>query len=154
MPKYAERAAGIYRCTFQGTDEREFTDKDTGEPVPRWVWKFQEVADSTTFGFIDQITGTSLKSANSNAYKLAAGVLGHKLQPGDDTDTAIGAIVDVVYGPNQAGNLAVTSVVRVGAQNAPQAATAAPAAPVVLTGPRAVPTSPNGTEGIPDDLPF
>jgi hypothetical protein len=114
VPKYTERAAGIYRCTFTGTDERDMMNPETGQEEPRYIWKFQEVADPTSAGQLDKITGTYMKSPNSNAYKIASGLMGRKLQPDDDTDTCIGQVYDVVYGPNQAGNLTITSVVRAG----------------------------------------
>ena len=133
MPIYRERAAGIYRSKFLGTDERDMTNPESGVEERRWIWKFQELADPTSAGQIDKITGTSMKSANSNAYKIATGLLGRKPGPGDDTDSCIGRIYDVVYGPNQAGNLTITSVVVVGAPivNQEQAETivAAEAAP-------------------------
>jgi hypothetical protein len=112
MATYTERAAGIYRCTYTGQIERTFTDQETGAEELRWIWKFQEISDPLTTGQIDKITGTSLQSPNSNAYKMAAGIVGRKLQPGDDTETFIGQQYDVVYGPNQAGNLTITSVVK------------------------------------------
>lgn len=114
MPTYTERTAGIYRCTYQGWSVVTFDDKDNpGATVTRWKWVFQEVADPTTAGQIDKLTGDSMVSANSNAYKIASGIVGRKLQPGDDTETHIGEVYDVVYGPNQAGNLTITSVVKV-----------------------------------------
>jgi len=112
MATYTERAAGIYRAKYVGQIEKPFTDQETGETEVRWIWKFQEVADPTTAGQIDKITGTSLQSPNSNAYKMAAGIVGRKLQPGDDTEAFVGHLYDVVYGPNQAGNLTITSVVK------------------------------------------
>ena len=123
MPTYAERTAGIYRAKYVGCQSKTFTDPDTGEQDERWIWRFQEVNDPLSTGEISKITGTSLQSANSNAHKLASGIVGRKLQPGDDTEDYVGQIYDVVYGPNQVGNLTITSVVRV----APEAA-AAPAA--------------------------
>lgn len=113
MPTYSERTAGIYRCRYIGWSDLNYVDKETGEDQHRWVWRFQELADPTTVGQIDKITGTSLASPNSNAYKMAAGIVGHKLQPGDDTEKHVGELYDVVYGPNQAGNLTIVSVVRV-----------------------------------------
>jgi len=113
MPTFHARVAGIYRATYQGCKEITFADNDTGEAVTRWVWKFQEVADPLSTGEIDKITGTSMQSPNSNAHKMAAGIVGRKLQPGDDTEQYIGQVYDVVYGPNQAGNLTITSVVKV-----------------------------------------
>jgi len=116
MATYTERAAGIYRATYVGQIEKPFTDQETGETEVRWIWKFQEIADPLTSGQIDKITGTSLQSPNSNAYKMAAGIVGRKLQPGDDTEAFVGQVYDVVYGPNQAGNLTITSVVKVAAE--------------------------------------
>lgn len=142
MPRYQERVAGIYRCQFQGTDEREFDTEEGGREV-RWVWRFQELSDPTSVGQIDKITGTSLKSPNSNAHKMASGIMGHKLEAGDDTDTMIGRHYDVVYGPNQAGNLTITSVVLV-----PLPGEAAAPVPVAAAAPAASAT----TEL--DDLPF
>jgi hypothetical protein len=113
MPVYSERIAGIYRCTYMGCVERQFTNADSGMLEDRFIWRFQEVGDLTTVGQIDKITGTSLQSGNSNAHKMASGIVGRKLQPGDDTELYIGQVYDVVYGPNQAGNLTITSVVKV-----------------------------------------
>jgi hypothetical protein len=123
-PVYRERTAGIYRSTFLGTTDVEFTDADTGEKQERWDWQFQEVADPSSTGLISRMTPRSLRSPNSNAYKFASGIMGRKLQPEDDTDTMKGQVYDVVYGPNQAGNLAITSVVKV--QDAPQPVQDAP----------------------------
>jgi hypothetical protein len=133
MPTYQERSAGIFRCTYLGSEERDMTNPETQQEEPRWIWKFQEKADPTSAGQIDKITGTSLKSPNSNAYKIASGLMGRKLQPGDDTD-------DVVYGPNQAGNLTITSVVRAGgAQGGAAAGIAAPGPSEAVTDPTALP---------------
>lgn len=114
MPTYRERTAAIYRCTFLGTTEKDMQNTETGLDEPRWIWRFQEIADPTSAGQIDKITGTSLKSPNSNAYKMASGIMGRKLEANDDTDTMIGRVYDVVYGPNQAGNLTITQVMSVG----------------------------------------
>ena len=111
MPKFNERTPGIYRSTYLGCEERNFTNPDTNEEEPRWIWRFQEVADPTTAGVIDKITGTSLRSSVSNAHKMASGIVGRKLQAGDDTEAYIGRQYDVVYGPNQNGTLTITSVV-------------------------------------------
>lgn len=134
MPTYVTRKAGIYRATYAGCTERELVNQDTGEMERRWLWRFQELTDPTTAGEISKWTGTSLKSPKSNAHIMAAGVMGRKLQPDDDTETMVGQTYDVVYGPNQAGNLTITSVVRVSdapAQAAvdpsPQPAAATPA---------------------------
>lgn len=126
MPVYRERTPGIYRCKFLGTDARDMMNAETQQEEPRWIWKFQELADPTSAGQIDKITGTSLRSPNSNAYKMASGIMGHKLQADDDTDDRIGAIYDVVYGPNQAGNLTITSVVLVPQSTVAEVPTAVP----------------------------
>ncbi len=113
MPVYSERSAGIYRTTYRGCETKKLTDQETGEEQDRLLWRFQEINDTTTVGEIAKFTGTSLQSPNSNAYKIAAGIVGRKLQPGDDTETFVGQQYDVVYGPNQAGNLTITSDVKV-----------------------------------------
>lgn len=134
MPTYNARTAGIYRnFAYLGCQERTLTDADTGEDQPRLLWRFQDPDDSTTVGELSKWTGTSLASANSNAHKMAAGIMGRKLQPGDDTETMVGQRYDVVYGPNQAGNLTITSVVRVAAPVASvPAVSVAPAAPQAI----------------------
>ena len=119
MPTYQARKAGIYRATYTGCSERTFTNKETGEDEIALLWRFQSVDDPLTTGEMSKWTRTSLRSPNSNAHILAAGVMGRKLQPGDDTETMVGELYDVVYGPNQAGNLAITSVVKVAATPAP-----------------------------------
>jgi len=111
MPVYTERPAGTYRAKYLGCVEKTLTDKDTNEEVVRWLWRFQELSDPTTVGEIAKFTGTSLQSANSNAYKMATGILGRKPQPGDDTEKHIGDVYDLFYGPNQAGNLTIMGVV-------------------------------------------
>jgi hypothetical protein len=120
MPTFKAREAGIYRATYQGCRDLTYTDKQTGEDETRWVWKFQEVNDPLSTGEIEKLTGTSMQSQNSNAYIMAAGIVGRKLQPGDDTEAHIGELYDVVYGPNRMGTLTITSVVKVaGATTAP-----------------------------------
>lgn len=120
MPTYSARTAGIYRnFIYMGCVEKTLTDQETGEEQVRYLWRFQDPADSTTAGEIAKFTGTSLQSPNSNAHKMAAGIVGRKLQPGDDTETFVGSLYDVVYGPNQAGNLTITGVVRVQEQANP-----------------------------------
>ena len=135
MPTYSERTAGIYRCTYSGWTDLNYIDKETGEDQHRWVWRFQEVSDPATTGQIDKITGTSLNSPNSNAYKIASGIVGRKLQPGDDTEAHVGQLYDVVYGPNQAGNLTITGVVKATGNDNPvlptEAEKVAAAAPVI-----------------------
>ena len=128
MPIYKERAAGIYRATYLGCEDKSFTDKETGEEVTKWLWRFQETADPLSTGELALFTNRSMRSPNSNAYKMATGILGHKPQPGDDTEAMVGQTYDVVYGPNQAGNLAITSVVKVNAEPVPVPAT--PAVPL------------------------
>ena len=113
MPVYTERAAGTYRAKYLGCADKTLTDKDSGEEVVRWLWRFQELSDPTTAGEISKFTGTSMQSPNSNAYRMAAGILGHKPQPGDDTEKHVGDVYDVTYGPNQAGNLAIILVTAV-----------------------------------------
>jgi hypothetical protein len=113
MPVYTERAAGTYRAKYLGCAEKTLTDKETNEEVVRWLWRFQELSDPATTGELAKFTGTSMQSPNSNAYKMATGILGHKPQPGDDTETHIGEVYDLFYGPNQAGNLAIIGVVPV-----------------------------------------
>jgi hypothetical protein len=113
MPSYEERKPGIYRARYVGWSEVEFDNEETGGKDKRWAWKFQEVADPTTAGEMTKYTGTSLKSANSNARKIATGLMGGVFESGHDTETHVGELYDVVYGPNQAGNLTITSVVRV-----------------------------------------
>jgi hypothetical protein len=135
MVSFRTRVAGIYRARYTGTSVRTLTDQDTGDEVQKWLWLFQEVADSTTAGEVSKWTGTDPKSPNSNAHKMLAGVMGRKPQDGDDTDTMVGKLYDVVYGPNQAGNLTITSVVLVAepsqpVQDAPEAAAAPQVAPV------------------------
>ena len=129
MPIYRERAQGIYRAAYLGCEDKSFTDKESGEEVTKWLWRFQEVADPLTTGEISLFTNRSMRSPNSNAYKMATGILGHKPQPGEDTEDHRGELYDVVYGPNQAGNLAITSVVRVAAQEPAQVPVAAGPAP-------------------------
>ena len=136
MPIYKERAAGIYRSKYLGCQDKTLVDKETGEEVNKWLWRFQELADPLTTGEIALFTNTSMRSPNSNAYKIATGLLGHKPQPGEDTESHVGEIYDVVYGPNQAGNLAITSVVKVGE------------APIVI-GPVAAPVEPGPLPELP-----
>ncbi len=139
MPTYQSRVAGIYRATYIGCQEKKLIDQETGEEQDRYLWRFQEVSDPLTTGEIAKFTTTNMQSPNSNAHKMAAGIVGRKLQPGDDTEQYIGQVYDVVYGPNQAGNLTITSVVKVvaetvnpvlptEAEKAQETATAAPPA--------------------------
>lgn len=145
MVKYATRVAGIYRARYVGTTDKKLTDQETGDEVTRWLHVFQEVDDSTTVGEISKFTGTDPKSGNSNAHKMLSGIMGRKLQDGDDTDSMIGRLYDVVWGPNQAGNLTITQVVLVAegpalavVPPAPAEATQEPATPEVAPEPATV----------------
>jgi hypothetical protein len=147
MPVYTERSAGSYTCTYLGCTEKMMQDGNTGEEELRWIWRFQDVNDPTSAGQIDKITGTSLKSTNSNAYKMAAGILGHKPEPGEDTETHIGETYSVIYGLNQAGNLTITAV-------APSKPTPVRSAPVAASGGAASVPRADASEAATDDLPF
>lgn len=115
MVAFTERQAGTYRAKFVKLDDNyQITDRQTKETVTRWRWVFQDVADSTTVGEIDTLTSPGFKRG-SNALKFFSGMLGRPPTNEDDTDALIGQEFDVVYGPNQAGNLAITGVLRVGA---------------------------------------
>jgi len=108
MPKYTERAPGVYHATFVKLDtDYKLTDKETGEELTRWRWVWQEVSDPTTVGELDTITSTSFK-ARTNGLKLFTGMLGRAPKDGDDTDSLIGQEFNVVYGPNQNGRYTVT----------------------------------------------
>ncbi len=112
MPTYDARKEGVYTgYIYKGCTEKTVIDRETGEERPAWVWRFQDPADELSTGEIAKFTNTSLQSKNSNAYKMAAGIMGRPLQPGDDTEVNIGKAYDIVYGPNQAGTLGVTSVI-------------------------------------------
>ena len=113
MPIYSERAAGTYRATYLGCIEKTLTDTETTEEVIRWLWRFQELSDPTSVGELAKFTGTSMQSPNSNAHRMAAGILGHKLTAGDNTETRVGEVYDVFYAPNQAGTLTIMGVVPV-----------------------------------------
>jgi hypothetical protein len=115
MPSYTARKAGIYRAKYLGCVERTVTDDDGTEKV-MWLWSWQEVADPTTAGVLSRFTGTSLQSKNSNAYKLAAGILSDDPHNGADTEAHVGELYDVIYMPNQAGNLAVIGCTAVNGQ--------------------------------------
>lgn len=141
MPTYQARTAGIYRARYVGCSERTLTDQDTGEEQQRYLWRFQEINDPLTTGEISKWTSTNMQNANANAHKIAAGIMGRKLQPGDDTETMVGQLYDVVYGPNQAGNLTITSVVRV-VDAAPSQAAEAVVPPTVAPQPAALPELP------------
>jgi hypothetical protein len=113
MPSYTARKAGIYRAKYLGCTERTVTDDDGTEKV-MWLWSWQEVTDPTTAGVLSRFTGTSLQSKNSNAYKIAAGILSDDPHNGADTEAHVGELYDVIYMPNQAGNLAVIGCTAVG----------------------------------------
>lgn len=127
MPTYQARTAGIYRARYAGCSEKTYTNEQTGEEEPRYLWRFQDVNDPLTTGEIAKFTSTNMTNSAANAHIMATGIMGRKLQPGDDTETMIGQLYDVVYGPNKAGNLTITSVVRV--QETPAAATPEPVVP-------------------------
>jgi hypothetical protein len=133
--KFTERTVGVYRAKFVGVTPLTITDKVSKEEKEVWVWKWQELADPTTAGELDTITGNSFKSRN--AVKLFTGMLGRPPTESDDTDALIGQDFDVVYGPNQGGRLTVTGAVR--PQGVPTP---------VVAGLPAVDTTPPG------DLPF
>lgn len=130
MPTFTARVAGTYRCTFVQVREVEWTDKDTGELVQRWSWEFQELDKPGSDGQIDRLTDRKL-TKNSNALKFFTGLLGRPPQNGDDTDALKGTLVDVIYGPNQAGNLSITNVMRV-AETTPAAVAPPVAEPAAL----------------------
>ena len=113
MPVYQSRLAGIYRARYVGCTEKTVVDQETGEERLLFLWRFQEVSDPLTTGEISKFTSTNLQNTNANAHIMAAGIMGRKLQAGDDTETKVGQLYDVVYGPNRAGNLTITSVVPV-----------------------------------------
>ena len=112
MAKYTERAAGTYPCRFTKLDEQFIlTDKQTGEDVTRWRWVFQEIADPTTAGELDTITSVGFRP-RSNGLKFLMGMLGGPPPADFDTDTLIGSIYDVQYGPNQNGTLTIIGVTK------------------------------------------
>ena len=112
MAKYTERAAGIYPATFTKLDENfEITDRETKELVTRWRWVFQELADATTAGELDTITSPGFRP-RSNGLKFLTGMLGGPPPANFDTDSLIGTVFDVTYGPNQNGTLTITNVLR------------------------------------------
>lgn len=153
MPIYTERAAGTYRAKYLGCAEKTLTDKETNEEVVRWLWRFQELTDPTTAGELGKFTGTSMQSANSNAYRMATGILGHKPQPGDDTEAHVGEVYDLFYGPNQAGNLTIVGVVPV----KDQAAAALPTPPKVtheIDNGQGMTVTHEAEAKVPDELPF
>lgn len=161
MPSYRERSAGVYRARFLGSPEKTLTDQESGEKSEHYDWQFQEVADPSPNGFMSRLTGQSLRSANSNAFKFMQGILGRPPREGDDTDTYIGQVYDVVYGPNQSGNLCITGImpIRETAQPVPTtvahpnglAATEQLHDDTPLSGPQTVPAGPLPNQ---DDLPF
>ena len=113
MPVYQSRIAGIYRARYVGCVEKNLVDQETGEEKTLFLWRFQDVNDPLTTGEISKFTSTNMQNTQANAHIMATGIMGRKLQAGDDTETRVGELYDVVYGPNRAGNLTITSVVRV-----------------------------------------
>ena len=112
MPEYKERAPGNYPAKFVQLDEAyPIVDKTTGEESIRWRWVFQEVADPTTVGEMDTISTPGFR-ARSNSLKLFTGMLGRAPREGDNTDTLIGQVFDVQYGPNQNGRNTVVGATR------------------------------------------
>ncbi len=125
MPTYTERAPGSYPASFVKLDtDFHMTDRETGEEVIRWRWVWQEVSDPTTAGELDTITSTSFR-ARTNGLKLFTGMLGRPPKEGDDTDSLIGQIFDVQYGPNQNGRYTVTGATKPVAKGTTDAAGAA-----------------------------
>src|SRR5678816_309282 len=129
MPTYEVRKEGIYRARYEGCREKLFEDPKTGEKELRLIWTFQDVKDASPNGTIDKITGTSMKSPNSNAHKIARGLFGGTMLPGVDTETNVGKEYDVWWGPNQEGNLTIVNVVAVGDTSVGPATSPAPAVP-------------------------
>lgn len=121
MVKYADtdRKPGTYRATFVKLDtDFVLTDQKTGEDVTRWRWVFQDVTDPTTVGEMDTITSPHFK-ARSNGLKFLTGMLGRKPTEDDDTDTLIGKVFDVQWGPNQNGRMTIIGVLAVNAAPVP-----------------------------------
>lgn len=116
MVKVADRVAGIYRAKFDGIDTAfKVPDRDSGETVIRWRWMFTEVEprkDASINPAIDTITTPSL-TARTNGRKFFTGMLGREPNATDDTDTLVGQVFDVTYGPNQNGRLTIVGVSRV-----------------------------------------
>ncbi len=124
MPTYTERAPGNYRARFVKLDTGfELTDKETGEIQNKWRWVWQELSDPTTVGEMDTITSPHFRS-RSNGLKLFTGMLGRPPQEGDDTDSLIGQVFDVQYGPNANGRFTVVGALKVSDKDALKAATA------------------------------
>jgi hypothetical protein len=112
MPEYRERAPGNYPARFVKLDENyPITDRETGQEMIRWRWVFQEVADPTTMGEMDTLTTPGFKS-RSNGLKFFTGMLGRAPKPGDNTDTLVGEVFDVSFGPNQNGRFTIVNVTK------------------------------------------
>lgn len=113
MARYEEREAGTYRCVFVKLDEDfRITDKQSGQEVLRWRWVFQEKGNDLTTGEIDTLTSPGF-AKGSNGLRFLTGMLGRPPTKEDDTDNLIGQEFDVQYGPNRAGTLAITGVLKV-----------------------------------------
>lgn len=113
MPEYKERAPGTYRATFVKLDtDYPIVDRQTGEETIRWRWVFQEVADPSSLGELDTISTPGFR-ARSNGLKLFTGMLGRAPREGDNTDSLIRGVFDVVYGPNQNGRNTVINAFKI-----------------------------------------
>lgn len=125
MVKFTEREAGTYRCRFVALDtEYKITDRATGQEVTRWRWVFQDVGDDTTIGQIDTLSSPGF-GKGTNGMRFFTGMLGRPPTKEDDTDALLGQEFDVQYGPNRAGTLAITGILKVAASPNPVAAVAA-----------------------------
>lgn len=113
--EYHEREAGIYEAVFVSiTVKQDVADFQSGELGDRWIWTFQDVNDDSTVGVIDAMTapriGTTTKALSRRIVKT---LFGREPQNGDDPTSRYGTVVNVVYGPNQNGKLAITDVLPV-----------------------------------------
>lgn len=110
MPVFTERKAGTYRAAYTGSKEKEVTNPQTGLAETRILWTFQEVGNSTTVGEMSKWTSTNISNKQANGYRMMRGILGRDPRDGDDTETYVGQVYDVQWGPNQAGNLTIIGV--------------------------------------------
>lgn len=104
--EYNELEPGTYRAQFQGVEDFEYDDAKTGQKEYRWRWKFFVEETGQTE---DCLTSQSFKPG-TNAAKFFQGLLGRPPAKGDKPNDRIGQDVDIVYGPNRAGNLTITGV--------------------------------------------
>ena len=104
--EYNELEPGTYRAQFQGVEDFSYEDAKTGQTETRWRWKFliEETGQAE-----DTLTSQSFKPG-TNAAKFLTGLLGRPPMKGDRVNDRIGQDVDIVYGPNRAGNLTITGV--------------------------------------------